>query len=99
MVRSLQTQEDFAVRIKGVVGWLLTEPSFLAAVDDLRGQWQTLPVDGRPSFPLRRPIPYVPGDSPDKSSAQTKVLYLSMSSIRRSVRLPLLWQRFLTAGT
>jgi len=43
-------------RLLGVVGWLLTEPLFLADVAKLRGEYEALPVDDQPSFPLARVV-------------------------------------------
>ena len=41
-------------RLLGVVGWLLTEPAFLAQVEDVRRRYEDLPPDVRPQFPLGR---------------------------------------------
>ncbi len=49
-------------RLRGVVGWLLTEPAFLGQVADARRLYLTLPAGGRPLFPLARVL-RVPGDT------------------------------------
>lgn len=41
-------------RLVGVAGWLMTEPTFLHAVGDLRTRWEALPPFLRPRFPLDR---------------------------------------------
>ncbi|MBX9581064.1 MAG: hypothetical protein K2X87_12215 [Gemmataceae bacterium] len=63
----LQTVQELAdrgagtrPRLRGVVGWLLTEPAFLRQVADVRRLYQGLPEAGRPRFPLARVVP-VPG--------------------------------------
>lgn len=43
-------------RLRGVVGWLLTEPAFLRQVADVRRLYQGLPEAGRPRFPLARVV-------------------------------------------
>ncbi|MDB5311567.1 MAG: hypothetical protein JWO38_5769 [Gemmataceae bacterium] len=45
-----------ADRLPGVVGWLLTEPSFLTERDGLRAEYLALPAEYRPSFPLGRVV-------------------------------------------
>jgi hypothetical protein len=45
---------DASLRLQGYVGWLLTEPTFLAAAAALASRWRALPAHERPSFPLRR---------------------------------------------
>lgn len=44
-------------RVKGYVGWLLTEPAFLAEAAGVRDAWEQLPAAQRPAFPLHRPLP------------------------------------------
>jgi hypothetical protein len=50
-------------RVKGYVGWLLTEPAYLAEVAAVREDWERLPTGQRPHFPLTRPLtgPAEPG--------------------------------------
>jgi hypothetical protein len=50
-----QTADEARHRLLGVPGWLLTEPSFLAAVSELKQCWKELPDDQRP-FSLARPV-------------------------------------------
>jgi hypothetical protein len=40
--------------LRGVAGWLLTEPTFLKEVAAVRATWEALPVSARPPFPLTR---------------------------------------------
>lgn len=55
MIRDADARTDSAhARLQGVVGWLLTEPTFLAEVVQLRAGYDALPVAERPSFPLGR---------------------------------------------
>ncbi len=49
-------------RLKGVIGWLLTEPAFLDQVAAVRRLYLTLPAGGRPLFPRARVL-RVPGDT------------------------------------
>ena len=51
-----------AERMKGYVGWLLTEPAFLAEVAALRSIWSALPPGFRPDPPLHRPT-WLPPDA------------------------------------
>jgi hypothetical protein len=46
--------EDAALRLKGYVGWLLTEPSFLDQTRLLAERWRALPEEQRPLFPLKQ---------------------------------------------
>jgi len=41
-------------RLRGVAGWLLTEPKFLQELAAVRQKWEALPSSGRPPFPLTR---------------------------------------------
>lgn len=41
-------------RLRGVVGWLLTEPAFLAQAAEVRRLFEALPPPARPQFPLAR---------------------------------------------
>ena len=56
-------------RVKGYVGWLLTEPAFLAEAADVRRAWDALPARDRPDFPLTRPLPGAaePGPGPGRA--------------------------------
>jgi hypothetical protein len=56
MQQGLKKIEPANLRLKGYVGWLLTEPAFLHAVSRLAESWRSLPVEQRPSFPLGRPL-------------------------------------------
>ena len=40
-------------RLRGVAGWLLTEPEFLRDCETLEHEWRSLADDFRPRFPLR----------------------------------------------
>jgi hypothetical protein len=42
------------LRLRGVTGWLLTEPAFLKEVNDVRDHYLRIPEDNRPRFPLGR---------------------------------------------
>lgn len=55
-------------RLRGVVGWLLTEPAFLRQVAGARHLYHGLPQGGRPQFPLARVL-RVPGDTGSEVSA------------------------------
>ncbi len=48
--------EDAALRLKGYVGWLLTEPAFLDQTRLLAERWRALPEEHRPLFPLNRAV-------------------------------------------
>jgi hypothetical protein len=43
-------------RLHGVVGWLLTEPTFLTGVEQLRVEYGALTAAERPAFPLGRVV-------------------------------------------
>lgn len=43
-------------RLRGVVGWLLTEPSFLEQTAEVRRLYDELPSEHRPCFPLGRVV-------------------------------------------
>jgi hypothetical protein len=50
MIGAATARTDVAhVRLHGVVGWLLTEPTFLAGVEQLRVEYDALPLSGPPS--------------------------------------------------
>jgi hypothetical protein len=51
-----EAAEESAMRLKGVPGWLLTEPPFLAETDHLARAWRALPERQQPPFPLGRPV-------------------------------------------
>ncbi len=46
--------ESIHWKLKGYVGWLMTEPSFREAVTLLSEHWSSLPASIRPAFPLGR---------------------------------------------
>jgi len=48
--RALEVRE----RLKGYLGWLVTEPGFLSERDELRADWRQFPEDQAPRMPLRR---------------------------------------------
>lgn len=52
--RAFSKTESIHWKLKGYVGWLLTEPSFREAIMLLRGHWSLLPASIRPTFPLGR---------------------------------------------
>src|SRR5438034_9945353 len=54
--RGMKVQPENRLRTKGIPGWLLTEPAFLEEIAELRGRWNALSDDERPSFPLARPL-------------------------------------------
>jgi hypothetical protein len=47
--------DSIAVRLRGYVGWLVTEPAFISACDELASRWQALPADERP-YPIARSV-------------------------------------------
>jgi hypothetical protein len=52
--RLLQGTQEPSARLKGYVGWLLTEPAFQKQLEELCHRWQALPSEQRPLFPLGR---------------------------------------------
>ena len=66
--QALTKAEEAGQRLKGYVGWLLTEPPFLAEVSGLRERWDALSERQRPTFPLARPLP-LPGLASGAASA------------------------------
>jgi hypothetical protein len=50
--KEIQQGERYFTRLKGVVGWLLTEPEFLQCCQNLKQQWHALSGQYRPRFPL-----------------------------------------------
>jgi hypothetical protein len=52
--RLIQNAQEPPVRLKGYVGWLLTEPGFRKQLEELCERWQALPSEHRPLFPLGR---------------------------------------------
>jgi hypothetical protein len=56
------TMDTLAEQRKGYTGWLLTEPLFLAELDQVRVLWSALPARLRPDFPLLRPAARGRGD-------------------------------------
>ena len=63
--------DSIALRLKGYVGWLLTEPVFLGSRDELASRWQALPTDQRP-YPIARSI-RLPSPPPGARQAQNTV--------------------------
>ena len=59
-------------RVKGYVGWLLTEPAFVAEAAEVRRAWEQLPAGGRPAFPLTRPLPAAADPSADVGRTQPR---------------------------
>ena len=53
-------------RLRGVVGWLLTDPAFLGELAEVRALYQALPASGRPRFPLARVL-QVSDESPPET--------------------------------
>jgi hypothetical protein len=47
--------DSIASRLKGYVGWLVTDPVFIQARDELSAQWLALPAGERP-YPITRAI-------------------------------------------
>ena len=70
-LRSIQRYENEASsvtdRLRGVVGWLLTEPAFVKEVNGVRDMYRRIPRDSRPRFPLAR-ILCAPGSFSDTES-------------------------------
>lgn len=54
---ALEKPAPAADRMKGYLGWLLTEPDFFKDVESVRAKFDALPTDLRPAFPLQRPGP------------------------------------------
>lgn len=50
----LERGDETRRRLRGVIGWLLTEPAFMAQVAEVRHLFETLPSAHRPRFPLGR---------------------------------------------
>jgi hypothetical protein len=51
----LEASESASVRIKGYLGWLLTEPQYALDEQLPRDRWMRFPANSLPSFPLGRP--------------------------------------------
>jgi len=67
--RLFQGTQERSVRLKGYVGWLLTEPAFLEQMRQLSQRWQEFASERRPLFPLGRIGRYpTPASSGDLSS-------------------------------
>lgn len=76
--RSVTEQTPSVVeRLKGYVGWLLTEPAFLTAVEALATHWQALPERQRPGFPLKRSIPVVEAPEGAGSAEASTVKFIA----------------------
>lgn len=58
--RALSRGDETRRRLRGVLGWLLTEPAFLAQVAEVRHLFEAIPPATRPLFPLARLLS-VPG--------------------------------------
>jgi hypothetical protein len=50
----IKKADEAAHRCKGVMGWLLTEPAFIAEAASLHHEWLGLPSEYRPTFPFLR---------------------------------------------
>jgi hypothetical protein len=69
--QALQAQEavrkanDASLRLKGYIGWLVSDRQFLAERDSLAERWRNFTREQRPSFPLRRlvALPELPRDA------------------------------------
>jgi hypothetical protein len=46
--RLSQRGDSISARLKGVAGWLITDPEFIRARDDQASRWGKLPADSRP---------------------------------------------------
>jgi hypothetical protein len=78
-VRELLAAGDEARRrLRGVIGWLLTEPAFLAQVAEIRRLYQAVPTGARPRFPLGRLLlaPGADGGEPFRAFADGLVRFL-----------------------
>jgi hypothetical protein len=51
--KEIQEAERYFRRLRGIVGWLLTEPAFLQCCQNLKQQWRALSDEYRPRFPLQ----------------------------------------------
>ena len=54
--QALNRTDGISLKLRGYVGWLVTEPTFMANRDELRQRWESLPEEIRPLFPLQRTI-------------------------------------------
>lgn len=65
-------------RLRGVIGWLLTEPMFLTQVAELRRLYEAVPTRARPGFPLGRLLlaPDADGGEPFRAFADGLVRFL-----------------------
>jgi hypothetical protein len=71
--RSLAGMTDsIAGRLKGYVGWLVSEPNFLRGRDELALRWHALPADERP-YPIARSV-RLPVPSPGARRARQTVV-------------------------
>ena len=62
--RALSRGAETRRRLRGVIGWLLTEPAFLTQVAEVRHLFGAIPPAVRPLFPLARLLA-VPGSGSD----------------------------------
>jgi hypothetical protein len=53
--KSFEKTDSIAERLKGYIGWLITDPDFIQKRDTLKSQWQALSEDSRP-YPLARSL-------------------------------------------
>ena len=51
---ALNRGDEMRRRLRGVIGWLLTEPAFQAQVAEVRHLFEAIPPAARPLFPLAR---------------------------------------------
>jgi hypothetical protein len=69
----LQGTQESSVRLKGYVGWLLTEPAFLNELGQLPHRWQALASEQRPLFPLGRTGRFLPPASAGNLSSDVQL--------------------------
>jgi hypothetical protein len=65
-------------RLRGVIGWLLTEPTFLTQLAEIRRLYEAVPPNARPRFPLARLLvtPDADGGEPFRAFADALVRLL-----------------------
>jgi hypothetical protein len=66
--RLAKGSDERRLRLKGCVGWLLTDPAFEKETKELADQWRALPASERPGFPLGRPFPLPVGVAAARAS-------------------------------
>ena len=52
--KGLVQRSGMSRRLRGVIGWLLTEPAFLSELSTIRSLYEAIPSESRPFFPLGR---------------------------------------------